>query len=80
MQDLEAGKLTTSWSLDKRHPGFAGDEAGELEAALKMVLIATLLSAAKGAWDVSDAWNQRFPDHQFVGIEKFLEEVWKDKS
>jgi len=79
LEDLQAGKLVTSWSLDKRHPGFSENQAGELEAMLKMVLIATLLSAAKGAWDVSDAWNQRFPDHQFAGAEEFLGEVWKDK-
>jgi len=44
---------------------------------LKAVLIGTLLSCAKGAWDVSDAFNQLLPEYRFVQIEEFLAAVWK---
>jgi hypothetical protein len=46
---------------------------------LKTVLIGTLLSSAKGAWDVSDEMNQLFPDFKFTQIEDFLTEVWEGK-
>jgi hypothetical protein len=46
---------------------------------LKTVLIGTLLSCAKGAWDVSDAFNQLLPDYQFTPIEDFLAKVWDGK-
>jgi hypothetical protein len=44
---------------------------------LKTVLIGTLLSSAKGAWDVSDAFNQLLPDYKFTQIEDFLARVWE---
>lgn len=44
---------------------------------LKTVLIGTLLSSAKGAWDVSNAFNQLLPDYKFVQIEDFLARVWE---
>lgn len=46
---------------------------------LKGVLVGMLLSSAKGAWDISDEWNQRLPDYKFTEIEQFLGEVWKGK-
>jgi hypothetical protein len=44
---------------------------------LKTVLIGTLLSSAKGAWDVSDAFNQLLPDYKFTKIDEFLARVWE---
>ena len=46
---------------------------------LKTVLVGTLLSSAKGAWDVSDAWNQLLPDYKFTQMEDFLIKVWEEK-
>jgi hypothetical protein len=46
---------------------------------LKTVLIGTLLSSAKGAWDVSDEFNQLLPDFKFTQIEEFLAQVWEGK-
>ena len=43
---------------------------------LKTVLIGTILSSAKGAWDVSNEINQLAPDFEFTQIEDFLTEVW----
>lgn len=76
LEDLEAGELKTSWTLGKRHPSFTDNQAAQLAQMLKMVLIGTLVSCAKGAWDVSDAFNQLLPAHEFVQIEEFLAGVW----
>lgn len=44
---------------------------------MKTVLIGTLLSSAKGAWDVSNAFNPLLPDYKFTQIEEFLAGVWE---
>lgn len=76
LEDLEAGKLKTSWTLETRHPSVSEDQAAE---ALKSVLISTLLSGAKGAWDVSDEFNRILPEYKFTQMEDFLGKVWMDK-
>jgi len=76
LEDLEAGILTASWKLEASHPSVTGDE---VENMLKTVLIGTLLSSAKGAWDVSDDFNQLLPDFKFTEMEDFLTKVWKGK-
>ncbi|KAI0135273.1 NAD(P)-binding protein [Daldinia grandis] len=76
LEDLEAGNLTASWKLEARHPSVADEEAADM---LKGVLVGMLLSTARGAWDVSDEWNQRLPDYKFTEIERFLGEVWRGK-
>ena len=77
IEDLEAGELKASWTLEARHASVAEDQAADM---MKSVLIGTLLSGAKGAWNVSDEFNQMLPDYQFTKIEKFLAEVWEEKS
>jgi len=76
LADLEKGILTASWTLEASHPSVTEDH---VEKMLKTVLIGTLLSSAKGAWDVSDEMNQLFPDFKFTQIEDFLTEVWEGK-
>ncbi|KFY70222.1 hypothetical protein V499_09346 [Pseudogymnoascus sp. VKM F-103] len=76
LEDLEAGKLKTSWTLETRHPSVSEDQAAE---ALKSVLISTLLSGAKGAWNVSDEFNRILPEYKFTQMEDFLGKVWMDK-
>jgi hypothetical protein len=77
LEDLEAGDLKASWSLGKRHPSFTEDQANQLAGMLKTVLISTLLSSAKGGWDVSNAFNKLLPDYKFTQIEEFLARVWE---
>ncbi|KAK1761850.1 NmrA-like family protein [Phialemonium atrogriseum] len=79
LRDLEAGNLEGSWALGKRHPSFTEDQADQLAAMLKTVLIGMLVSSAKGAWDVSDAFNRRLPDFEFTEIEDFLSKAWEGK-
>jgi len=74
--DLENGVLAASWTLEARHPSFTGDQAVKM---MKTVLIGTLLSSAKGAWDVSDQMNKLLPDFKFTQLEDFLTKVWEGK-
>ncbi|KAK1752906.1 NAD(P)-binding protein [Echria macrotheca] len=80
VEDLERGRLNTSWSLGKPHPGFTPEQTGQMEAMLQTVLISILLSVVKEDWEVSDAWNKCLPDFRFTDIESFLDEVWKGKD
>ncbi|KAM0331649.1 hypothetical protein ACHAQA_003328 [Verticillium albo-atrum] len=79
LEDLEAGHLNTSWSLGRRHASFTDPRADELAAVLKTVLVGTLLSCAKGAWDVSDAFNRLLPDYEFTRAEDFLSAAWQGR-
>jgi hypothetical protein len=74
LEDLEDGNLKTSWSLETSHSSVSGDDA---RIMLKAVLIGTLLSSAKGAWNVSNEFNHLFPDYKFTEIEEFLNKVWR---
>lgn len=47
---------------------------------LKSVMIGMLISTVKGAWDVSDAFNQLLPDYEFESAEEFLAGVWEGKA
>jgi hypothetical protein len=76
LEDLENGNLKTSWSLETSHPSMSKEQA---ETMMKGVLIGTLLSSAKGAWDVSDDFNRLLPDYKFTETEEFLAKVWKGK-
>jgi hypothetical protein len=76
LEDLENGNLKTSWSLETSHPSLSEEQA---QSMIKGVLIGTLLSSAKGAWDVSDDFNRILPDCKFTRIEEFLAKVWKGK-
>ncbi|KAI3342334.1 hypothetical protein F4824DRAFT_512072 [Ustulina deusta] len=75
-EDLEAGELKTSWSLEAVHQAVPD---GQAQALLKAVCIGTLLSSSKGAWDTSDEMNQLSPDYEFTLIEDFLSKVWGEK-
>ncbi|KAL2072897.1 hypothetical protein VTL71DRAFT_12240 [Oculimacula yallundae] len=79
IEDLEAGILTSPWTLGKRHPSFTDDQAAALGVMLKTVLIGTLLSSAKGAYDVSDSVNHLLPNYKFMDMEQFLNEAWAGK-
>lgn len=76
VEDLEAGNLKSSWGLQAVHHAVPDDQA---QALLKQVAIGFLLSSSKGAWDVSDDFNQMFPDYEFTSIEDFLTKVWEGK-
>lgn len=77
LHDLEAGALKTSWSLEKEHRAVTDEQSPGL---LAKVPIGILLSSVEGAWDVSDEFNQLFPDYKIEAIEHFLAKVWDGKE
>lgn len=85
--DVEAGELKSTWipefSLPKRSsidiapvPDAGAPSADFLS---RMVLSGSLLSISRGAWDVSDEWNQLLPQLKLTGVEEFLRKVWEGK-
>lgn len=76
LEDLEQGKLNTSWVIAKRHAAVKEEEA---EALARVVLAGLLLTSANGAWDVSDAFNRLLPEYTFTKAEDFLASVWLGK-
>lgn len=76
VQDLEAGSLETSWTLGRKHRAVTNEQSSDLSTK---VPIGILLSSVNGAWDVSDEFNQLFPDYKFDDLEGFLNKVWDGK-
>lgn len=76
LEDLQQGRLTTSWVIGKRHSAVKKEEA---DALARVVMAGMLLTSANGAWDVSDAFNRLLPDCKFTGAEEFLAGAWKGK-
>lgn len=76
VEDLEAGELKCPWGLQAVHHAVSDDQA---QIFLKQVAIGLLLSSTKGAWDVSDDFNQVFPDYEFTSIESFLRKTWEGR-
>ncbi|KAF8853622.1 NAD(P)-binding protein [Acephala macrosclerotiorum] len=72
LEDLEAGNLKTSLTLQARHASVDEDHA---MSNLNMILTAMLLSSAKSSWDVSDEFNRLLPDYKFIEMEDFLAKV-----
>lgn len=77
LEDLGTGVLQTSWALEKKHPAVTGEQSS---AFLTKVPIGILLSSIKGAWDISDEFNQLFPDYKLDAMEEFLARVWDGKA
>ena len=77
LEDLENGILTASWKLEASHPSVTDQD--QAEKMMKTVLVGTLLSSVKGAWDVSDEMNKLLPDFKFTQLEDFLALNWGGK-
>jgi hypothetical protein len=76
MEDLEAGNLKTSWVPAFNHPSVPEEQ---WEGFAKAVVIGTLPSVERGAWDVSDEWNKLLPELKLTTIEDFLTDIWQGK-
>ncbi|KIX03046.1 uncharacterized protein Z518_06596 [Rhinocladiella mackenziei CBS 650.93] len=74
--DLEAGKLNTSWIPQADHPAIPPEMRATVSESMTASL---LLSALRGAFAVTDEWNQLLPHLQFTKAEDFLTDIWKDK-
>ncbi|OLN93941.1 hypothetical protein CCHL11_03385 [Colletotrichum chlorophyti] len=76
LHDLEAGVLKTPWTLVKKHGAVDEEQYMDFTTA---VPIGVMLSSIEGAWDVSDEFNQLFPDYEFEKANAFLSKVWEGK-
>jgi hypothetical protein len=76
IEDLEAGNLKASWIPQFKHPSIPEDQ---LEVFAKVVTVGSLQAFERGAWDVSDEWNQLLPQLELTSIEDFLRNVWLGK-
>jgi hypothetical protein len=77
MEDLAAGELKTDNYPRLPLPSVPQDQ---VEAFSKMVVIGTLTAFHRGAWTVSDEWNQTFPDYKFTKVEELLKSAWEGKN
>ncbi|KAL2063870.1 hypothetical protein VTL71DRAFT_4364 [Oculimacula yallundae] len=71
--DVRAGIIKSSWIPTMNVNGMKPEE---IEFFSKMVLKGFLLCGLHESWMVSDEWNRLLPDHEFEGLEKFLERTW----
>ncbi|KAF5689605.1 2'-hydroxyisoflavone reductase [Fusarium circinatum] len=69
MEDLAAGELKTDNYPRLPLPSVPQDQ---VEAFSKMVVIGTMTAFHRGAWTVSDEWNQTFPDYKFTKVDELL--------
>ncbi|KAK1982941.1 hypothetical protein LZ30DRAFT_790010 [Colletotrichum cereale] len=76
LEDLEAGIIKTNFVTPLNLPGMSPEE---LAALTKVVTIGATVSIAKGAWAVSDEWNQLLPDFKPTGLEEYVKGVWEAK-
>ncbi|KAF4431494.1 2`-hydroxyisoflavone reductase [Fusarium acutatum] len=77
MEDLAAGELKTDNYPRLPLPSVPQDQ---VEAFSKMVVIGTLTAFHRGAWTVSDEWNQTFPDYKFTKVDELLKSAWEGKN
>ncbi|KAF4334929.1 2`-hydroxyisoflavone reductase [Fusarium beomiforme] len=77
MEDLAAGELKTDNYPRLPLPSVPQDQ---VEAFSKMVVIGTLTAFHRGAWTVSDEWNQIFPDYKFTKADELLKSAWEGKN
>ncbi|RAQ65348.1 hypothetical protein COH20_006458 [Aspergillus flavus] len=78
-ENLEAGKLATSWTPmlpEFPHLNFDMDWAVFSEQVIAEIMKGGL----QGAWDVSDEWNKLLPDLKLTTLGEFLTRYWKSPS
>lgn len=75
-EDILRNELKTSWVPSMTHPAIP---EGVREQYSSKFICDFLGSAMRGKWDVSDEWNQRFPDYKFTSAEEYLTKVWEGR-
>lgn len=75
-EDILRGVLKSSWKPLMTHPSIPVEQR---EAFSEQFVIIFFTGILNGAWDVSNEWNQRFPEYRFVGAEEYLSKAWEGK-
>lgn len=76
-EDVEQGKLGTSWVPEFVHPVIPAEQR---EAFSKAFVVDFFKAVKNGSWMVGDEWNKRFPEYKMVSAEEYLEEAWKGRE
>lgn len=76
-EDIEAGVLKTEWVPRMDHPLIPKEKQEEYS---RVFTVAFLKAIKRGKWDVGTEWNERFPDYEFGGGEKWLRGIWEGKE
>ncbi|KAF2466915.1 NmrA-like family protein-like protein [Lindgomyces ingoldianus] len=69
-------RLKTTWVPRMSHPIIP---EGKREAYSRVFVTMFLQGIARGAWDVSGEWNERFPEYNFWSAEEYLTRAWEGK-
>ncbi|KAH7371509.1 NmrA-like family protein-like protein [Pyrenochaeta sp. MPI-SDFR-AT-0127] len=75
-EDIEKGVLTSTWIPRMSHPVIPVESR---EAFSEQFIIMFFQGIRNGSWDVSDEFNQRYPDYNFISAEEYLSKAWKGK-
>jgi nucleoside-diphosphate-sugar epimerase len=76
-EDITKGELTASWVPIMSHPVIP-EENRELFS--KDFVLMFLEGIRRGAWDVSDEFNQRYTEYNFWSAKEYLGKAWKGKA
>ncbi|KAF1926140.1 NAD(P)-binding protein [Didymella exigua CBS 183.55] len=75
-EDVLKGELKTTWVPRVEHPVIPVEQREEWSKGFVVMFLVGILN---GSWDVSDEWNQRFPDYKFASAEEYLTKAWAGK-
>jgi hypothetical protein len=75
-EDLNNGELNTSWIPRISHPTIPEEVAKTFS---REFVVQFFQAITKGSWDVSDEFNQRFPEYDFMTAEEYLAKAWEGK-
>lgn len=75
--DVEAGNIKLERLPPIIHPSIPEEQKATFA---KMALRGLLLSAAQGAWTVTDEWNRLLPGYKFTSVRDFAEALEKKSN
>jgi len=72
-EDLQKDVVKTSWIPQISHPIIPKS----VEAAFSREFLTSFFEAIRrGSWNVSQEWNDRFPEYKFTSAEEYLTKAW----
>jgi hypothetical protein len=75
--DIEKEELKSGWVPQMSHPVIPNESREKFSVEFVVMFFQGILN---GSWDVSDEWNQREAEFEFVGLEEYLSAAWKGKA
>lgn len=66
LEDLEVGVIKSNYLIPVNTLHSTTED--EMDTVNKTATIGMLVSACRGAWDVTNEWNQILPDYEFTQV------------